>query len=253
MKNTVLWLNAFPKADGISKKFSPFYIIHGRHLTFDLHARCLFVQYVQTHEEHSNGMEPHTTGAICLGPTGNAHGTHYFFSLTTGQRIERTRWTELPMPQDVIDRINSIGRKQGMPTKLTFANRHAHEIRDHLEDFADDDGQGSYYSTSEHEDDSDFNDASIDPQEPLQLQHDYRPHLNPPHLSTGVPPAAPKTQTIANDDESVERDHGAAPADNQEYEDPPEPPSPGYEGEISDTGADHGSKDPDDDDDDDDD
>ena len=26
-----------------------------------------------------------------------------------GERIKRTRWTELPMPQDVIDCINSIG------------------------------------------------------------------------------------------------------------------------------------------------
>jgi hypothetical protein len=84
MENSTLWLNTFPKRDSISRQYSPFYLMHGHNLTFDLHARCQFGQYVQTHEEHSNGMEPRTTGAICLGPTGNAHGSHYFFSLTMG-------------------------------------------------------------------------------------------------------------------------------------------------------------------------
>lgn len=64
--------------------------------------------------EHSNGMEARTTGAIALRPTGNSQGTHYFFSLSTARRVARNHWTELPMPQDVIMRVEQLSRQVGM-------------------------------------------------------------------------------------------------------------------------------------------
>ena len=56
-------------------------------------------------------MNARTIGGICLGPTGNTQGTHYFLSLATGKVIKRTRWTRLPMPIEVIARVNSFGRR----------------------------------------------------------------------------------------------------------------------------------------------
>ena len=74
-------------------------------------------------------------GAICLGPTGNAQGGHWFLSLTSGSRIIHHCWTPLPMPQEVVHRITQIGHAQGMPSRITYTNRRGDEISDRVEDF----------------------------------------------------------------------------------------------------------------------
>jgi hypothetical protein len=107
--NAVFWLNAFPHNDGVSTTLSPKYLITGKHVDYNKHVRIEFGAYAQTHEEHSNDMEARTTGAICLGPSGNDQGGHYFMSLTTGRRLHRHRWTGLPLPADARDRVNQLG------------------------------------------------------------------------------------------------------------------------------------------------
>ena len=77
--------------------------------------------------------------AMCLGPTGNTQGGHWFFSLTSGCCVVRHRWIALPMPQKVIVHVSQIGHAQGMPSHITYANRRDDEISDRLEDFFDDD------------------------------------------------------------------------------------------------------------------
>jgi hypothetical protein len=120
--NTVFWLNAFPVADGVSDTLSPRYLMTGKHLDFNKHVQIKFGAYAQTHEEHDNSMlQARTVGAICLGPTGNEQGAHYFMCLATGRRLTHNWWTELPMPRDVIARVAELGRRQGMPKTLTFA------------------------------------------------------------------------------------------------------------------------------------
>jgi len=89
VRNSVFWLNAFPAVDGVSDDYSPRYIMTGQHVTYDRHVVTEFGAYVQTHEEHDNSMVQRTTGAFCLGPTGNSRGGHWFMSLTTGKRITR--------------------------------------------------------------------------------------------------------------------------------------------------------------------
>jgi hypothetical protein len=98
IKNAVFWLNAFPTDDGVSKKYSPQYIMTGQHLSYSKHPVIEFDAYVQTHEEHSNNMDQHTMGCICLGPTGNQQGGHWFMSMTSGECLICYRWTELPDP-----------------------------------------------------------------------------------------------------------------------------------------------------------
>ena len=66
-------------------------------------------------------------GAINLGPTGNLQGGYKFLNLLTGKKITRRNWTHLPMPIEVIKRVNEIGTSQGQTTLLTFQNRHGHE------------------------------------------------------------------------------------------------------------------------------
>ena len=85
VKNVVFWLNAFPTNDGVSKKYSPRYIMTGQQLSYSKHAIIEFGAYVQTHEQHSNNMDQRTMSAICLGPTGNQQGGHWFMSLSSGR------------------------------------------------------------------------------------------------------------------------------------------------------------------------
>jgi hypothetical protein len=69
-------------------------------------------------------MQAHSLGAICLGPTGNFQGSYKFLNLHTGQRITCRKWTDLrPMPQEVIKRVNELGKANGQPELLTFYDR----------------------------------------------------------------------------------------------------------------------------------
>ena len=145
VKNAVFWLNALPARDGVSSIHSPRYLLTGRELEYPLHVRLEFGEYVQTHEQHGNRMTDRTLGAICLGPNGNSQGGHYFMCLSTGARITRDRWTDLPMPREVIRRVMEMGRQQGMPATLTFADRHNRELEDRLVEIPDDDSTQEAY------------------------------------------------------------------------------------------------------------
>ena len=92
-----------------------------------------------------------------MGPNRNhQQGGHFFLNLTTGERLTRHAWTEMPMPTLVADRVDELGRQQAMT--LTFGDRHANEIPDNLEELAAeaDAHDGELYiddSSSNHDDD----------------------------------------------------------------------------------------------------
>ena len=140
------WLNAFPHADGVSDMLSPRAIMSGLGIDHNKHCRIEYGAYAQVHEDHDNTMAPRTTGAIALRPTGNNQGSYYFYHLNTGRLLNRSRWNELPMPNDVIDRVHKLSRKgrQG----LEFLNR---------------DGQPFVYPDNAEVSDSDDDDESYQP------------------------------------------------------------------------------------------
>jgi Reverse transcriptase (RNA-dependent DNA polymerase) len=115
VKAMVFWLNAFPANDGVSDTISPRTIMTGKRLNYTKHCQLGFGTYVQTHEEHDNGMGSRTTGAIALRPTGNSQGGYFFMSLTTGKRLARGHWTVLPMPNEVIANVEARAGGQGGP------------------------------------------------------------------------------------------------------------------------------------------
>ena len=129
-------------------------LLTGKHLYYQKHVHLKFGAYIQTHEEHTNDMMPCTIRAICLSPSGNEQGGHYFLSLMTGCCLLHDCWTELPMPQDAITCVGNLGHAQGMPKSLTFADHYGFKLVDdadavddnHDSDFDPDDA--SYSSTS---------------------------------------------------------------------------------------------------------
>ncbi|MFN7263281.1 MAG: reverse transcriptase domain-containing protein, partial [Cyanobacteriota bacterium] len=159
VRNAVFWWNALPHENSVIGHYSPRYILEGRHIDYNRHVRIPFGSYAQVHEPHDNSMIPRTIGAICLGPTGNSIGTHFFLSLSTGSTLTRTSFTELPMPDDVIQRVSAMGKQQGMPRTLTFANHLGHELAD-LPGEVDDDHDSNYDYQSEDDVSLDYSDAT---------------------------------------------------------------------------------------------
>jgi hypothetical protein len=139
---------------------SPRYLLTGKHIDYHKHVRLEFGAYAQTHEQHTNDMEAHTTGAICLGPSGNDLGGHYFMSLTTGCQLHRHRWTALPLPDDARNCVSHHGRQQNMPSSLTFADRFGTLIPDTLIDVEEcshaSSNDSSYHPYDDLDDDNSF-------------------------------------------------------------------------------------------------
>ena len=154
-------------------------------------------------------------GAICLGPTGNAQGGHWFFSLTSGCRIVCHCWTALPMPQEVILCVSQIGHAQGMPSHITYANRQGDEISDRLEDFFDDNDarssesdDGTYTENGSHSEDDETtvsNDETTSSDEDDDDDPQGNPHLLANEMyDPAVPDPAGSLTPVDPDDEGDE-------------------------------------------------
>jgi hypothetical protein len=108
IQNVIFWLNNIPK---MGQDYSPRDLIFGEQkLNYKTLCRIPFGAYAQVHDDQSitNTMESRTTGAISLGGTGNIQGTYKFLSLRSGEIVVRRTWTELPVPQDVIERVEEL-------------------------------------------------------------------------------------------------------------------------------------------------
>ena len=87
---SVFWLNVMPVKSGISTIFSPRELICHQKVNAKKWCKLLlFGEYVEAHEEPTvtNSMQPRTTPAICLGPTGNFQGLVNFICMETGLKI----------------------------------------------------------------------------------------------------------------------------------------------------------------------
>ena len=140
--NCVLWINTFPPKGGVSASISPRTLLIGVKLDYNYHFKLVFGAYAQVHEESfpTKSQQAWTLGAISFGPSGNLQGGYKFMSLWTGNKLARRRWTELPMPQEVIDRINKFSESDRQPYFLTFYERHVNPVgdtRNHNADLTD--------------------------------------------------------------------------------------------------------------------
>ncbi len=159
------WLNIYPPKDGVSRTINPRELITGFRVDYNKHIRAACGDYVQVHEEHNNSMATRTTGAIATKPTGNAQGGFWFYSLTTGRMLDRTRWTPLPMPQDVIDRVAVLARQN--PVGMNFTNMRNEAMYDLDDDHDSDSDNDSDYDSdddNDEDDDDDYDDfiAGVD-------------------------------------------------------------------------------------------
>ena len=143
----VYWLNSVPSNTGVSPMMSPRTIITGQLLDYHKHCRYEFGEYVQTHKEHDSSLLSRTVGAIALRPTGNQQGGYFFLSLHTGRIINHLHATKLPMPSEVIIRVDQSAKAQNMIPSLAFGNRNNWLIMQDIID--DDETENAYIPTDE--------------------------------------------------------------------------------------------------------
>ena len=110
---------------------SPRAIITGLHIDYKKHCQLQFGSYVQVHNQHDNSLLPRTSGAIALHPTGNMQGTYYFLNLHSGKRIMRNRWTELPMPNEVIATVHQLAAACRKYKGIVFTDSNGNVLDDH--------------------------------------------------------------------------------------------------------------------------
>ena len=117
VQRAVKVLNQFPALDGVSSTLSPLTIMTGKPSPDYNTMKIEFGSYAQVFEDNdpTNTIKARTTGAIALGPTGNVQGDHYFMSLTSGKRLSRAQWTELPMPDAVIAAVEHRAAAEKQP------------------------------------------------------------------------------------------------------------------------------------------
>jgi hypothetical protein len=121
----VLWINAFPVRTGISTTYSPRELLLRWRLDYKKHCRVLPGTYCEVHDEPvpTNTMTIRTHEGIVLGPTGNLQGSVKFYCLKTGRVLKRREFTEMPMPDTVITRVNLIGQREKQGRTFRFLNR----------------------------------------------------------------------------------------------------------------------------------
>jgi hypothetical protein len=154
------WLNIYPPKDGVSRNINPRELMTGVKIDYNKHIRAEFGEYVQVHEQHDNSMKTRTTGAIATKPTGNAQGGHWFYSLTTGRMLDRRRWTPLPMPADVIERVTALAKSS--PVGMNFTNMRNEDVYDDADDLDSDDESDIDSDYDSDDDPSDGDDDDYD-------------------------------------------------------------------------------------------
>ena len=123
-------INIFPNKKGISTEFSPYTIMNRRN--FNVKRECQhesgdFVLGFQDNKERKNTPMPRGVECIYLNPTKDMQEGHELMNLQTGELISRPFVKAAPMPQWAIERVENLGRAQGMKS-LKFYNRKREEI-----------------------------------------------------------------------------------------------------------------------------
>jgi hypothetical protein len=117
IKNANKVMIQFPVQNGVSDTLSPLTIMTGKPTPDYNDMKIKFGVYAQVFEENNPTNTPitRTTGAIALTPTGNAQGGQYFMSLTTGRKLSRQQWDELPMSDGVIAVVERMAQAENQP------------------------------------------------------------------------------------------------------------------------------------------
>ena len=100
-------------------------------------------------------MQERTTREIYLRTTGNAQEAYFFMSLMNGRRLNHQSFTPLPLPQDVINGVHSLTRRN--PRGIKIQDRDRRPFLD-PEDGANNDDDDSNYAPSDDDNNNNTDD-----------------------------------------------------------------------------------------------
>ena len=107
-------LNDFPQNNGISDTLSPGSIVLGRGKVDGNNLRATFGRYYEVFSGTDNTNKERRISAICLRPS-NSQGGYYFMNIETGKRIHGYNFTELAMPDYILDRVHVLAEQEHAP------------------------------------------------------------------------------------------------------------------------------------------
>ena len=160
-------LNCFPQSGGISG-CSPRTMLGEPPLDHQKHCQFVFGGHVTAPHEDTpcNTMATRAVDCLCIGPRASAHGGHILCHIPTGKTITRQGAIKAaPMPQAVIDAINSRAEAEHMPS-LKIQSKHLTpeawlaEVDQQGQDPEDSEDQDD---EAEHSSDEDSDDESTTP------------------------------------------------------------------------------------------
>ena len=111
-------LNDFLYHQGVSRTLSPNTIVTGKPAPNYNSYKLEFGSYVMLTDRTTNTPRARTFGAIAMYPSGNADRSYCFMSLVTGEIVTKAPgyWTELPISDPTIARVECMAKDQGQPT-----------------------------------------------------------------------------------------------------------------------------------------
>ena len=189
------WLNTFPPRNGISEFYSPRTIMSGKPIDYNKHCKTPFGAYVQAlHESNpTNTNAPRTIGCIYLRYLEQGDGAYELYNLSTKKVLTRRKYTKLPIPDHVIEKVEQIARQDGIKPELLFHDRKGTilcedgfiaGVDDDDDDNDDDnDNNDSDESDSDSTDENDTEDSSAATKENAQTattqnRNHWKPALN---------------------------------------------------------------------------
>jgi hypothetical protein len=221
---SVMWMNFFPPGAGASPTVSPQAIVTGFSADYEVHCKMPFGGYAQVHAEPdptNNAMESRTVGGISLGPTGNIQGSYHFLSLLTGRRIKARSFTPLPMPAEVVKKVQDMATREDEELEFLDRNKQAYPG----DWMVNDDNEEEYHDANQYLEEADPQDV------PLRYDDDIEADeiVNNEPVDAGVPELAdnedddssdPGVPDQDNEDSLDEDDAGATPGvrDPRQYE-----------------------------------
>ena len=114
VQDMIACLNTFPSKNGISSDLIPAAIIIGSPNPDYIKLKIIFGAYVQVYIGTTNSTKQRMVGAIALLPENERDG-YYFMTLATGKQLHAFIWTELPINDQVISRVNNLATKERQP------------------------------------------------------------------------------------------------------------------------------------------
>ena len=223
VESRVSWLNRFPSKNGVCKHMSPATIVLGHEKPDMTVKRIPFGGYALTYTQTSNDMKARGTPGIALSES-NQKGGQYFMSLYTGKVIHAYAWQELPIHEEVIEKVEYLADLENQPkmtdrvplfewapgveiTDESEQPQQEHDIEEIKDEPIEEDEQENIVTddddSTEHDSDISFDAEDEDPQkDEVNHEHDEDQQANP----------------LENEDFLVNEDEEGEPGDAESQE-----------------------------------